>query len=305
MNYSRAEPRSPFQIPIKKCNTPAAVLQQNSAFPMQRILILGGTSLACNLAEALIDQSFAVTTSLAGRTQNPRLPTGVVRVGGFGGVTGLVDYVQQAAIAAVVDATHPFAAQMSHQAAVAAQSCGIPRLLLVSPPWEAQTGDRWLSVPSLAAAAALIPSVAQRIFLTIGRQELATFAHLSDRWFLMRLLEAPPAALPLPPGTVIYERPPFTLSQERAWMQQYQIDAVVSKNSGGSSTYAKLEAARELGLPVVMVERPELPEGDRVSTVEDAVCWVQQQLPCAGCSSTGKTETTLPPFLYGSNGTLP
>lgn len=272
-NFIGSKPRSPFQIPVKKCNIYVQPLQQNSAFRMKRILILGGTEPAFQLAEALCGLGLWVITSLAGRTQQPRTPAGLLRVGGFGGVTGLASYLRQEKIDAVVDATHPFAVQMTEQAAIASQTCNIPRLMLVRPAWMPQEGDRWLSVPTLAAAAEILPDLAQRIFLAIGRQDLMTFAHLKDRWFLMRLVEVPPADTVLPSGEILYGRPPFTVEQERAWMLEYRIDALVSKNSGGA-TDAKLQVARELGLTVVMVERPLLPEGPQVSTAAEAVEWV-------------------------------
>lgn len=240
---------------------------------MNRILILGGTEPAFQLAEVLCGLGLTVITSLAGRTRQPRNPAGLLRMGGFGGVAGLASYLQQEEIDAVVDATHPFAVQMTKQAATATQICNLPRLMLVRPAWMPQEGDRWLSVPTLTAAAEILPGLAQRIFLAIGRQDLMTFAHLEDRWFLMRLLEPPPADAVLPPGEILYGRPPFTVEQERVWMLKYRIDALVSKNSGGS-TDAKLQAARELRLPVVMVERPPLPKGDRVATVAEAVAWI-------------------------------
>lgn len=241
---------------------------------MNRILVLGGTELAFQLAEALNSLGLTVITSLAGRTIQPRTPAGLLRVGGFGGVVGLVAYLQQERIDAVVDATHPFAAQMSQQAAIATHTCQIPRLMLVRPAWEMQEGDRWLPVPTLIAAAEILSGLAQRIFLAIGRQDLATFAPLRQLWFLMRLLEVPPEEVLLPPGKILYGRPPFTIEQERHWMREYNIEALVSKNSGGS-TDAKLQVARELNLPVVMVERPPLPEGQQVATVADAVEWVR------------------------------
>ncbi|MBD1912119.1 MULTISPECIES: cobalt-precorrin-6A reductase [unclassified Leptolyngbya] len=240
---------------------------------MNRVLILGGTESAFQLAEALTGLGLTVMTSLAGRTQQPRTPVGLWRVGGFGGVAGLVAYLQQEEIDVVVDATHPFAEQMSQQAAIATHTCHIPRLMLVRPAWKAEEGDRWLSVPTLSAAAEILPGLAQRIFLAIGRQDLATFAPLRSLWFLMRLLEAPQPDAALPGGEILYGRPPFTVEQERTWMLEYRIEALVCKNSGGS-TNAKLQAARELSLPVVMVERPPLPEGPQVATVAEAVEWV-------------------------------
>jgi len=200
----------------------------------------------------------------------------IVRQGHFGGIDGLIDFLKTERIDAVIDATHPFAAQISQQAAIATQRCQIPRLMLVRPPWEPQEGDRWLSVPNLTTAATVLPDLAQRIFLTTGRQSLPTFAPLKEQWFLMRMLEPPPADLLLPPGEVLCDRPPFTVEHELDLLQRYQIQALVTKNSGGAATSAKLAAARQQGVPVVMVERPELPEGDRVETVEGALQWLEQ-----------------------------
>jgi precorrin-6A/cobalt-precorrin-6A reductase len=246
---------------------------------MKRVLILGGTGDAVRLAaRAVALPGVEVITSLAGRVRQPGVPPGRIRIGGFGGGKGLVDYVQQQHIDLLIDATHPFAAHMSHQAATAAQACGLPHLMLVRPPWEPVAGDHWLAVESLAAAVAVLPGIARRVFLTIGRQELAAFAPLQDLWFLMRMIDPPVPDTPVPPGTLILERGPFTLEDERRLLQTYAIEAVVSKNSGGDATCAKIIAAREFGLPVVMIQRPPLPEGEQVADVEHAVAWLQRHL---------------------------
>ncbi len=245
----------------------------------RRVLILGGTGEARDLAtRAAALPGCAPITSLAGRTRQPLALATPTRVGGFGGVAGLAAYLQAAGIAALIDATHPFAAQMSQQAAAAAARVGIPRLALVRPPWQPEVGDRWLSVPTHAAAAALVSTLAQRIFLTIGRQELAVFAPLRDCWFLMRAIEPPEPGQALPPGHLVLQRGPFTLAAERSLLQTYGLEALVSKNSGGSATYAKLVAARQLGLPVVMIERPPPPEGARVAEPAAAIAWLQAML---------------------------
>lgn len=243
---------------------------------MPRLLILGGTTEANRLAAALQDwPQLQVQTSLAGRTQQPVLPAGAVRVGGFGGVAGLVHYLQSESIDLLIDATHPFAAQISQNAAEAAQQVGIPSLILQRSAWVPQTGDRWISVPDLTTAAEQLADLGDRIFLTIGRQELAAFAELRDRWFLMRMIDSPAEDALLPPGQILLERGPFSLENERSLLIQYQIDAIVSKNSGGTATAAKLQAARELNRPVVMVERPVPPNVQQVSTLEAALQWLK------------------------------
>lgn len=254
----------------------------------KKLLILGGTGDAVRLSAQATALGLAVVYSLAGRTIQARMVHDgnavQTRVGGFGGVSGLVAYLQQENIDLVIDATHPFAPQISGNAAEAAAICGLPRLLLQRPAWEPVAGDRWLSVQSHAAAANLLPSLAQRIFLTIGRQELSRYAYLSKLWFLMRSIDLPSA--PIPPGLVLLEQGPFALAAERNLLQQHQIELIVSKNSGGAATYAKIIAARELGLPVVMVERPVIPAGDQVATVDEALQWLRCQLADDYCLTT-------------------
>lgn len=254
---------------------------------MKRVLIVGGTGDAAQLAaRAAVLPGVEVITSLAGRLRRPVAPAGEVRIGGFGGAAGLVDYVRAQHIDLLIDATHPFADQMSHNAAIAAQTCGLPHLMLVRPPWASVEGDRWIAVASLAAAVATLPTVAQRVFLSIGRQELAAFAPLQGLWFLMRMIDPPAPDTPVPPGTLILARGPFTLAEERQLLHTYTIEAIVSKNSGGNATYAKIVAARELGLPVMMIQRPSLPAGEQVSDVGQAVAWLARQ--CSVPSPTGR-----------------
>ena len=244
-----------------------------------RVLILGGTGDAAALAAQLsVLPGVEITTALAGRTQQPSALPGVVRVGGFGGSDGLLAYLKEKRIDILIDATHPFAAQMSWNAAMAAGEARLPHLMLVRPEWEKVAGDRWIEVENVEAAAQAIPMNARRIFLTIGRQQLAPFALLTEHWFLMRSIDPPATDMALPNGELLLDRGPFTLENESALLKQHRIEAIVSKNSGGDATYAKIMAARELELPIVMVQRPAMPSGDRVSDVASAVEWVKQRL---------------------------
>jgi precorrin-6A/cobalt-precorrin-6A reductase len=246
---------------------------------MKRVLILGGTGDAIALAtRAAQIPEIEVITSLAGRTQNPSNPIGSLRVGGFGGVTGLIDYLRDRHIQILIDATHPFAAQISWNAATAASTVGIPHLMLVRPVWGGTSGDRWIEVEHHQAAAAALPGLAQRVFLTIGRQELSAFANLEPIWFLMRMIDPPLPGAIAPNGELLLERGPFTLADERSLLKKYAIEAIVSKNSGGAATYAKIIAARELSIPVVMVQRPVVPASAQVTTVEQALTWLSDRL---------------------------
>lgn len=247
---------------------------------MKRLLILGGTTEATALAaqaQKMIPH-LDVITSLAGRTQSPIMPTGSVRVGGFGGSVGLADYLRDQHISLLIDATHPFAAQISWNAATAATDVGIPYLMLVRPAWQPGSGDRWIEVESHQAAANLLPGLAQRIFLTIGRQELVTYAHLQDLWFLMRTIDPPDPSAAVPKGLVLIDRGPFMVESEKEVLTHYRIEAIVTKNSGGHATVAKLIAARELTIPVVMIERPSIPTVEVVSTVEQVLTWLTNQV---------------------------
>jgi precorrin-6A/cobalt-precorrin-6A reductase len=242
---------------------------------MKRVLILGGTGDAVELAARVATiPGIEAIASLAGRTRQPSVPVGNVRIGGFGGVGGLVSYLDEMRIDFVIDATHPFASQISWNAATATGELGIPRLLFNRPAWEKVNGDRWIEVDHIEAAAAVLENQAQRVFLTVGRQELSTFAQLSGIWFLMRVIDPPSPDILIPSGLVLCDRGPFALDNERQILIQHQIDTIVSKNSGGDATYAKIIAARELGVKVVMVNRPAIPPGQQVSNIEDAVSWL-------------------------------
>ncbi|MBW4612350.1 MAG: cobalt-precorrin-6A reductase [Desmonostoc vinosum HA7617-LM4] len=248
-----------------------------------RVLILGGTGEAAELAARVATiPGIEVINSLAGRTSTPSVPLGDLRIGGFGGAVGLASYLRQMRIDVLIDATHPFATQISSNAAVATIEVDIPRLMLVRPPWEKVSDDRWLEVDSVQAAAASLQNQSQRVFLTVGRQELAAFAHLKEIWFLMRMIEPPDADALVPLGIVLCDRGPFALNHEREILMRYKIDAIVSKNSGGDATYAKIMAARELGVKVVMVNRPAIPPGEMVTNAGSAVAWLLEKL--SNCS---------------------
>ncbi|AGA92210.1 precorrin-6x reductase [Thioflavicoccus mobilis 8321] len=210
------------------------------------------------LAQALEgDARFAPTYSVAGRTRAPRLPALPSRSGGFGGVAGLVAYLRAEGIALIVDATHPFATGMSANAAAAAHETGTPLLVLCRPPWRPQAGDRWQGVASLEAAAAALGERPRRVFLTTGKTELAPFLTAPQHFYLIRSVEAPER---LPPRSAfLAARGPFSYADEAALLREHRIEILVSKNSGGTATAAKLDAARDAGIAVVMVERPPLP----------------------------------------------
>ncbi|MBL7253864.1 cobalt-precorrin-6A reductase [Paractinoplanes lichenicola] len=231
-----------------------------------RVLILGGTSEARALAAAL--PGMTVISSLAGRTSSPLLPAGSVRIGGFGGASGLADYLRTERIDVLVDATHPFAARISAHAAAAAVLVGLPLIVLRRPGWTEQDGDVWHRVRDLDEAAILLPRLGRRVFLTTGRQGIAAFAEV-DAWFLARSVEPP--APPMPERLeVLLDRGPFTLEGERRLLAAHRIDVLVTKDSGGPD--AKLAAARERGIPVVMVNRPVTPAtAHEVPTVAAAV----------------------------------
>ncbi|MFI2641082.1 cobalt-precorrin-6A reductase [Streptomyces sp. NPDC018610] len=230
------------------------------------VLILGGTAEARRLAELLhTTPGLRPTSSLAGRVAGPRLPPGEVRVGGFGGAGGLAAWLREHRVDVLVDATHPFAGTISDNAARAAVTAGVPLLVLRRPGWAPVPGDRWHEAGSLAEAAALLPSLGRRVFLTTGRMGLAAFAGLEDLWFLVRSVDAP--GPPHPPRTeVLLDRGPFTLDGERGLLRRHRVDVLVTKDSGGAATAPKLTAAREAGLPVVVVRRPAVPRGLPVVT---------------------------------------
>lgn len=247
-----------------------------------KVLILGGTREARELAEiTYCAADLDVVSSLAGRVRDPVLPVGAVRVGGFGGVAGLRKWLADKGIHAVVDATHPFAETISAHAAAAAGDLGIALAQLRRPGWLEQPGDRWLRVPDLTAAAAALDGLGERVFLTVGRHSVGPFTGLTRPWFLVRAIEAP-ADLP-PCHELLLERGPFSLAAERQLLTVHHIDVLVSKDSGGAWAAAKLTAARERGIPVVLVQRPAPPAGVTVTTVAAAAAWLRE-LPSGAVS---------------------
>jgi precorrin-6A/cobalt-precorrin-6A reductase len=244
---------------------------------MKRVLILGGTGDAVKLAAKLaIFPEIKVISSLAGRTKKPAALVGQCRIGGFGGAKGLANYLQENAIDILIDATHPCAGQITQNGAIASRLVKIPHLMLVRSPWQQISGDRWINVDSIDAAAAAVPKSINRVFITSGRQQLAPFLQRSDIWYLMRSIDPPD--LQLPNCQLILDRGPFSLDQERLLLREHQIQAIVSKNSGGEATYAKIIAARELGLPIIMVQRPIMPDREKVDSIEAAIAWVQSRM---------------------------
>ncbi len=235
------------------------------------VLVLGGTREARDLAALLIGAGIPVTSSLAGRVSRPALPIGDVRIGGFGGTAGLVAYVREQGVRAVVDATHPFAATISEHAAAAARMTGVPLLRLQRPGWEDHPGaDIWHWVDSTADAVRAAERLGRRTFVTTGRQTLAAYAGWTDRYALVRVVE--PLQGPVPSGwEVLLSRGPYDLASETALLRDHRIDVLTTKNSGGSLTEAKLQAAADLGVAVVVVRRPPPPAGVTTITAPSEV----------------------------------
>jgi precorrin-6A/cobalt-precorrin-6A reductase len=246
---------------------------------MTRILILGGTTEASALARLIAgDRRFNPVLSLAGRTASPAPQPVPTRVGGFGGAQGLARWLEAERIVAVVDATHPFAAQISANAVDACTRRGLPLATLTRPAWTLVHGDRWTEVDSADAAASLLATETQprRIFLSLGRLELGAFASAPQHDYTARLID-PPSGIVLPPRIrFIFERGPFDKAAELQLLESGRIDMIVSKNSGGAATYAKIEAARELGLPVLMIQRPAKPHGTPLGSAGEAVAWLEE-----------------------------
>jgi precorrin-6A/cobalt-precorrin-6A reductase len=241
---------------------------------MTRALILGGTGDANRLADAFLRADIDAIYSYAGRTQIPlphALPT---RIGGFGGATGLAEFIRQERITHVVDATHPFAAEMSRHAVTACADTGVPLLALERAPWTKTQDDRWIEVPDLAAAVAALPETPARVFLAIGRQHIAPFAAKPQHAYTLRFVDPEHSAPPLPNADIIVSRGPFTRDGDLALMRARGIEWVVARNAGGDGARAKIDAARVLTLPVIMIARPELAERPRVETIEDVLHWL-------------------------------
>ncbi|MDX8444964.1 cobalt-precorrin-6A reductase [Mesorhizobium captivum] len=237
-----------------------------------RILILGGTTEARQLAGKLARrEDFSVTLSLAGRTESPIAQGVPVRAGGFGGAAGLAAYLGQEHIHLLIDATHPYAARISANAAEAARQAGAPILALRRPGWETVAGDRWTLVDNVAEAVRALGAASRRVFLAIGRQEAGAFEAAPQHSYLIRSVDPVEPKLTVPDALYLLARGPFPEADERALLEKHGINAVVSKNSGGDATYGKIAAARALGIEVIMVRRPPLPDVPSAETVEALV----------------------------------
>jgi precorrin-6A/cobalt-precorrin-6A reductase len=246
---------------------------------MRRLLILGGTTEAAALARIAVERGagrLRVMTALAGRTERPGPLPGEVRIGGFGGADGLTRHLTNEGVDLLVVALHPFAERMAANARAAAERAGTPRLTLVRPMWPRDPRDRWIEVADIAGAADVLPRVGKRVWLTVGGQEVAAFAPLTDLFFLVRTIE--PLAEPLARMIHIQARGPFTRAGEAHLIAKHRIDVLVTKASGGAATEAKIDAARACDLPVVMVRRPAPEPGPRVTSPEQAWDWIADRL---------------------------
>lgn len=243
-----------------------------------RILILGGTTEASELARLLAnDTRLAPTLSLAGRTTAPKQQPLPTRIGGFGGIAGLQAWLRDNQIEAVIDATHPYAAQISRHAVEACAACAVPLGSIVRAPWQREEGDRWIDAATAQAAAIALGDSPVRVFLSLGRLELAAFSTAPRHHYIARMIEQP-GDIPLPPDIrFVFERGPFDEAKEQEFLARERIDVIVSKNSGGDATYPKIAAARRLGLPVVMIARPDKPAGVALGDAEQALHWLAAQ----------------------------
>lgn len=249
---------------------------------MARILILGGTAEARQLAARLAPRrDLAVRLSLAGRTAKPAAQPVPVRIGGFGGAHGLARHLVTERIDALIDATHPYAATMAANAANAARAAGVPLIALRRPPWTALAGDRWIEVRDAQAAVAALGGTSRRVFLALGRKELAPFEAAPQHHYLIRTVDPVDPPLAVPSATYVTGRGPFTEIGDHALLREHRIEIVVAKNSGGGATYSKIAAARSLGLTVVLLARPPLPAVPAVTTIEEVEAWIDHAAPCA------------------------
>lgn len=249
--------------------------------PSRTLLILGGTREARELARRVtleMGRRVRVVTSLAGRRGTQPALSGEVRVGGFGGIPGMIQYLTDNAVDLVVDATHPFSAVISDHAAHACRAAGIERLQFIRPAWRLSPKAEWLEVGSAAEAAAALAKFSRRAFLTIGVKELPAFANLAGVWLLVRLMDAPEGPLPLQRYDVVVGRPPFAQADERALMERHGIDALVSKASGGAETAAKIAAAEEAGVKIVLIRRPPPEPGQTAASVDACVAWIKERI---------------------------
>jgi precorrin-6A/cobalt-precorrin-6A reductase len=249
---------------------------------MPRILILGGTTEARGLAERLAARpDLDITLSLAGRTIAPVALPVPVRSGGFGGAAGLTDYLVRERVDTLIDATHPYASVISANATAAASRAGVPFVALRRPPWRKIEGDRWTPVSNVGAAVTTLGKAPRRVFVALGRNELAPFGEAPQHYYLIRSVDPVEPPLPLPQVDYITGRGPFSETDDRALLKARRIEAIVAKNSGGAATYGKIAAARALGLEVIMLRRPTLPDGPAVATIDEVLAWLDHTLTLA------------------------
>jgi precorrin-6A/cobalt-precorrin-6A reductase len=247
-----------------------------------KILILGGTIDARMLAERLASRlDLDVTLSLAGRTASPARQPVPVRIGGFGGAAGLAAHLLRERIGVLIDATHPYADVISANAVAAAGESGVRFIALRRPPWVAAAGDHWTEVNNVSEAVEALGKSPRRVFVALGRNELAPFVAAPQHIYLIRSVDPVDPPLPLPRAIYVTARGPFTEAEDRALMAAHWIDVVVAKNSGGSATYGKIAAARAVGVEVIMLRRPPVPEAPSVATVEEALAWLDHALTSA------------------------
>ena len=245
-----------------------------------RILILGGTTEATVLIRAIQGrEDLSPILSLAGRTQKPLIPSVPFRIGGFGGVEGLRAYIHDQEIDVVIDATHPFAAQMSANAAAACRAVEIPLAAYTRPPWSEQAGDKWTRVESVPDAVAALGSMSRRVFLTIGGVQLAAFTAAPHHHYIIRSIDPPQAVTFLPSHRLILARGPFRVDEEIALMRQERIDVLVTKNSGAAAIQPKIAAARQLGLPVIMIDRPAAQNIPQFVAISGVLAWLDCHRP--------------------------
>jgi precorrin-6A/cobalt-precorrin-6A reductase len=249
-------------------------MMNNQGSDTMRVLLLGGTTEAAQMARALSDIGIDAVYSYAGRTATPVTQPIPMRVGGFGGVAGLADYLHAEKITHVIDATHPFAARISRNAIAACAAASRPLIALERPPWAAQPGDLWTHVADEAGAADILPEEPWTVFLAIGRQRLDAFAAKPQHAYILRIVDPPADPMPMPNAKVILARGPFDVAGDTALLQDHGVDLIVAKNAGGAGAEAKLIAARSLCLPVIMIDRPTIPPRATVATVQMVMDWL-------------------------------
>ena len=272
-------PRSSATVPTGQTSTAPPAPQPSAVAGGEPglILVLGGTGEARRLADLMVTAGLDVVTALAGKVARPRLPRGEVRIGGFGGAEGLAHWIRENAVSAVIDATDPFADEITASAVQAARETGTPLLRLHRPPWTEQPDDDWIRVPDTRSAARVVRERFRRPMLTVGKQGASEFAGDTRGSYLIRCSEPPPGALPHR-YLLVLDRGPFGVDSERTLMSRHRIDVLVTRNSGGSSSEAKLAAARSLRIPVVMVERPDVPPApETVHSVDEAARWLVER----------------------------